>query len=393
MTARLPIHSRRAGALTALLTAAVTAVGATSPATAAGLTNPGFETGDLTGWAALGGSNATVTSSAPHSGGFAAAVSRKSSSGQAAITDSPDQFTQVAAGTSCTAAAWVKGPSGLKATVKWFALNGTTRVSTASKTITFNGSWQQSPTASLTMPSGASTADLRLYAASFPVGQTWYVDDVTAGCGAAPPPPPPTGLAGHWAFDESGTPAVAADSSGNHNDGTDYNIQGDGQAYSFNGTNSRVIVPTSSTLNPGTGGFSFGVTLLMTQAPAVGETYDVLRKGLSTTAGGDYKFEVANVNGLALGRCIVRDSQKVAAITRAGTSLADGAQHDVTCTRAGNSISISVDGVTKATKTVTSLGTVSNSSDLAVGAKAESSATTGFDWYLGKIYDAWVRMG
>ena len=361
---------------------------------AADVTNGGFES-DKSGWAPTSGTTFSITTSSPHSGSKAAALSRTSASGGAGITDSPNQFTQVPVGSTCTATAWVKGPSGLKGNLKWFALNGTTKVLTVAKSVTFNGAWQQIPTATLTMPSGASTADLQVIAPSFPTGSTWYVDDVVASCsGSAPPPPPPTsGYVGHWAFNESGTPSTAADSSGKGNNGNDFNITGNGQYYSFNGSSSRVIVPENSSLDPGSADFSYGVTLKMAAGPVTGETYDVLRKGLTTTTGGDYKLEISNSNGLAVARCIVKDAQKVAAIIRAGSvDLADNQWHDVTCSRSGNSVTITIDGTKRGTKTVSVLGTVSNAADLAVGAKAEGTAPTGFDWFLGLIDDAWVRI-
>lgn len=381
--------------LVAVGLAVTTTIATAVPASATDVTNGGFESGNLTGWAPLSGTQAAVTTTTPHTGSYAAALSRRSTSGGAGLTDSPDQFTQVPAGSSCTATAWAKGPSGLKGTLKWIARSGTTKVSSVSKAITFTGSWQQFPTVALTMPSGASTADLQLVAPSFPVGQTWYVDDVTASCagGTAPPPAPSAGVVGHWAFDEPGpSPAKAFDSSGRGNNGTNYNIQADGQAYTFNGTSSRVIVPDSNTLDPSTANFSYGVTLQMAQPPATGETYDVLRKGITTSTGGDYKIEMKNSNGQARARCVVKDAQKVAAVAAGGPDLADNAQHDVTCKRVGNSISLIIDGTTRATKTVAALGSISNAADLAIGAKAEGTAPTGFDWYLGKIYDAWVRI-
>jgi Carbohydrate binding domain len=366
-----------------------------APASATDVTNGGFETGNLTGWAAMAGTNAVVTSTAPHTGSYAAALSRRSASGAAGLTDSPDHFTQVPAGSVCTATAWAKGASGLRGTLKWIARSGTTQVSAVSKAITFTGSWQQFPTVTLTMPSGASTADLQLVAPSFPVGQTWYVDDVAASCAAGTPPPPvpSPGVVGHWAFDEPGpTPPQALDSSGNGNHGTNDNIQADGQAYTFNGTDSRVIVPDSDTLDPSAANFSFGVTLQLSRPPAIGETYDVLRKGVTTTTGGDYKLEIRYSNGKALARCVVKDAQKVAAIIAGGPNLADDVQHAVTCRRSGSSVSLIVDGATRATKTVAALGSVSNAAALAIGAKAEGTASTGSDWFLGQIYDAWVRI-
>jgi hypothetical protein len=259
--------------------------------------------------------------------------------------------------------------------------------------MTLSSSWQQTSKALLTMPTTASTAGLEIVAPSFPVGATWYLDDVDAGCDAGQSPPPPTsGVAAHWAFDESGSPSTARDDSGNGNNGTNFNIKGDGRAYTFNGTDSRVVVKDSSSLDPGNADFSFGVTLSMKVPPMVGETYDVLRKGLSTTAGGDYKLEMERVNGAALARCLVKDGQKVAAAIRAGTNLADGRDHTVQCRRSRSSVSVLVDGAVKGTKTVASLGTVSNGSDLAIGAKAEGTASTGFDWYLGTVSDAFVRI-
>jgi hypothetical protein len=154
--------------------------------------NPGFEAG-LTGWAALSGTNVSIVQDVVHRGLNAASLTRKSASGPAGLTDGPDLFTGLAAGVTCTANAWVYGPVGYKATVKLVAKNGTTVVQTIAKTISFNGTWQQLPTATLVIPSGASTADLQYSAPSFPLGMSWNLDDTTATCGtAAPPPPGPT---------------------------------------------------------------------------------------------------------------------------------------------------------------------------------------------------------
>ena len=199
----------------------------------------------------------------------------------------------------------------------------------------------------------------------------------------------------HWSLDEVGS-ATAFDSSGNGNNGTNDNIVGDGNGYLFNGTDSRVIVPTSGSLNPGSADFSWSVTLSMSAPPSpVGETYDVLRKGLVTNKGGDYKFEVKNVKGKALARCVAKtvraDGTKVLASIQGTRTLADGQPHVVTCLKTSISITIRVDSLAPRTKTyVGGLGSVSNTADLALGAKAESTATTGFDWFKGEIFDAWV---
>ncbi len=364
------------------------------------MTNPGFENG-TTGWAPLSGTTFGVTSNLVHTGTSAAILTRKSSSGTgiAGLTDAPNQFTQVPVGSSCTASAWVSGPTGAKAVLKWTALNGTTKVTTKSTSVSFTGGWQQLPVATLTMPSGASTADLQFSAPSFPAGSSWYLDDVTASCagGSTPPPPSSSGYAARWLLNEVLSDSTSADDvsgqakdSVNGNTGTAWNINGNGSVYSFNGYNSRVIVPDSPTLDPSTADFSFGVRLQMTKAPAEGETYDVLRKGITTTQGGDYKLEIAYSNGNALGRCVVKDAQKVVGAIRASKDLV-GAAHTVECSRVGNSVKIYIDGALSGTKTVAGLGSVSNDASLAIGAKAEGTAPTGFDWYLGTIDEAWVR--
>jgi hypothetical protein len=212
---------------------------------------------------------------------------------------------------------------------------------------------------------------------------------------AAPQADAAQGFRAHWTLDEVGSP-TAFDSSGNGNDGANHNIVGDGSGYTFNGTDSRVIVPTSASLNPGSDDFSWSATLSMTAPPTpVGETYDVLRKGLVTTKGGDYKFEVKNVKGKALARCVSRsfraNGTKVLASIQGTTTLADGQQHVVTCLKTSTSITLVVDSLAPRTKTYAGgLGSVSNTSNLALGAKAEGTAQSGFDWFQGEIFDAWV---
>jgi hypothetical protein len=212
---------------------------------------------------------------------------------------------------------------------------------------------------------------------------------------AAPHAAAASGYRAHWSLDEVGS-TVAVDSSGNGNDGTNSHIVGDGAGYVFNGTDSRVVVPSSASLNPGSADFSWSVTLSMSAPPSpVGETYDVLRKGLVTNKGGDYKVEVKNVKGKALARCVAKTIQtngtKVLASIQGTKTLADGQPHVVTCAKTATGITLTVDSLAPRTKAYAGgLGSVSNTADLALGAKAEDTATTGFDWFAGEIFDAWV---
>lgn len=209
---------------------------------------------------------------------------------------------------------------------------------------------------------------------------------------------PASGVAtdvGHWAMDEPDSPPTAYDSSGFGNHGVNFDVLGEGGAYTFNGVSSRVVVADSDSLEPGGANFAFGVTLSMTQAPDPKETYDALRKGLVSTRGGNYKLEIKHAKGKAVARCVVKDAARtVAAIqSQLKVNLADGNIHVVTCSKTGTGVTVKVDSLPARTKSVTSLGSVANDSDLALGAKAETSASTGFDWYKGKLYDAWVAVG
>ena len=205
---------------------------------------------------------------------------------------------------------------------------------------------------------------------------------------------------GRWELNEtSGT--IAADSSGYGHHGSSFDVGLDGQAYSFNGASSRVIVEDTSataagTLDPGASNFSFGVRLSMPNPPGVGDTDDVLRKGLASTKGGNYKLEVKRTKkGATVGRCVVKDSARVRAAIQSQPKLdlAGTGFNTVTCTKTTTGVSIQVNSAVPRTRTVTRLGSVSNTANLALAAKAESTASTGFDWFLGKMDYAWLKVG
>jgi hypothetical protein len=212
--------------------------------------------------------------------------------------------------------------------------------------------------------------------------------------------PPATGAAGrsfrgHWPLNEV-KGRTANDTSGHHHDGTSAHVVRDGSGYTFNGRNSRVIVPNGSILNPKAANFSFRVKLRMTDPPMPKESYDVLRKGLVTTKGGDYKLEIKNRQGAAVPRCVVRsirsDGSSVLVAVQGKTTLADNKIHVVTCIKTKTRLTLKVDSrpAVRVRPNEGRLGSVSNASNLAMGAKAESDPTTGFDWFEGVIYDAWV---
>jgi hypothetical protein len=188
----------------------------------------------------------------------------------------------------------------------------------------------------------------------------------------------------HNAFWQMEDPTQMLDSSGNNNNGTTTNITGVpglvGNGYHFNG-NSLATVPSSDSLNPGSANITFTVPVKFTQPPstAVGD-YDLIRKGLASTPGGDYKMEILprNNHTKAKAFCFFKDSAKTVGKLVNGPNLADGRWHTLSCTKTPTSVQLTVDGTTYTQAAL--LGSISNSAPLTIGAK-----TGGGDWYSGDM--------
>lgn len=191
---------------------------------------------------------------------------------------------------------------------------------------------------------------------------------------------------GYWRMNElSGS--VVHDSAGNH-DGTSKNVTlgqpgHDGTAYGFNGTSSIVRVPHSDDLNPGDADFSYGAWVKFTAVPPP-TTFDVIRKGTSNSNGGDYKLELFRSNNSARARCYAKGSSGSAGIT-GGNNLNDGQWHQLTCTRAGSTWQLTVDG-TNYSET-DAVGRIANTADVTIGAKP-----TNEDFFDGLIDDAQITI-
>lgn len=175
---------------------------------------------------------------------------------------------------------------------------------------------------------------------------------------------------GSWHFDEK-SGSTAADSSSADNDGTLRGKVGTGvggyanTAFSFATAGSWVEVPNATSLNPGKRDFSFSAWINITQAPKNSATYDIVRKGVTTTSGGEFKLEIIK-GGRA--RCTAKDAAgKRGAVVGPSTNLADGRWHKVGCARAGSAWRVVVDGTVRST--TAGLGSISNNRSLAIGSK------------------------
>lgn len=195
----------------------------------------------------------------------------------------------------------------------------------------------------------------------------------------------PTAL---WHMDET-SGSTMVDSSGHGYDGTSSNVKtglpgiNGSKAYGFNGSSSKVVVPSASGLNPGTQDLVVSIRVAITAVPA--DDYDLIRKGLQSTAGGDWKIEIVNVDGAAIARCYLRGSSGSWQKTT-GPNLADGAWHTITCERHATSVQMSVDGTVW--KKTTTIGSISNTAALSIGAKA-----SGGDWTKGSIDEVTITIG
>jgi len=164
---------------------------------------------------------------------------------------------------------------------------------------------------------------------------------------------------------------LALDSSGNGYDGVN---QGNpskglpgrqGTAYSFDTLGSWIQVPSEAGLNPYRYDFVVSAWVNFEIAPVRRQTFDIVRKGLSFSAGGVFKLEV-----IAGGRikCSAKDSDGVTArVIGPETSVVDGRWHRVGCARTGSRWSAVVDDTV--TVQPINLGSIRNTMPMSMGSK------------------------
>jgi hypothetical protein len=163
-----------------------------------------------------------------------------------------------------------------------------------------------------------------------------------------------------------------------------------GTAYRFNGSSSRIVVNDDPSLDPGTAPFSVTVHVRFTEIPTaeIGGDYDLIRKGLGDTSGGDWKVEIVPTSKgqQTTGLCHVRGSTGAAEVKGAPSTLDDGMWHELSCSKDDNSVTLTVDGTSYTTDEV--VGSIANSAPLTLGAK-----NIGGDWYDGDMDDVSLQIG
>ncbi len=195
-----------------------------------------------------------------------------------------------------------------------------------------------------------------------------------------------------WHMDDLGADGqTMQDSSGTTppNDGTTTDVTVIGYAYSFNGSSSMVAVPSADNLNPQSSPITLTVHVNLTILPPSRHDYDLIRKGLGSTTGGEYKVEIVS-SGRVL--CLFRGTNGIMK-RKAGLNqplVSDGQWHTIQCENTGTTTIVHVDNLTWGKSG--SPGAISNTADLVVGAKAVSTRANN-DWYNGEMDEVSVSIG
>jgi hypothetical protein len=161
-----------------------------------------------------------------------------------------------------------------------------------------------------------------------------------------------------------------------------------GRAYGFNGIDSYVRVPTDNdSLDP----FDQNITVtawVRLVGPIQDDSYDVVRKGLGSSVGGDWKLEIKNFQRLgAVGKLKCTFRGDVASISKtAKPDIMDGAAHRLQCVKTPTQVIAVVDG--RQFKKTATPGTINNSDGAMVGAK-----TTTDDVFNGDLDEITVEIG
>ena len=182
--------------------------------------------------------------------------------------------------------------------------------------------------------------------------------------------------AADWQMNE--TSGQMLDSSGNNNNGTPTDVLQTGSTYVFNGSTSHVAVPDADSLDPQANDITLTASVMVNGASLDDDSYDVVRKGFVTTAGGDYKMEIKRTADPTVGRlhCLFRGNE--ATVSRvARRDIVDGNWHTLQCVKTSDSVVARVDG--RSYTRTGSAGSIANESGVMVGAKKANPFDDMFD--------------
>jgi hypothetical protein len=211
---------------------------------------------------------------------------------------------------------------------------------------------------------------------------------VPAAVVAAPQVQAATGPSALWGFSVPSGSSKVADVDGNAQNLTMRGGWGRGSYYvSFNSAPAYGTA-SGSTFSPGDLEFAFGAVFATTKV-ATGSNPNVIQGGMGNDAG-QFKIALQPVSG-GTAICVLKGTGGYKMVKSTRTGLANGAWHEVVCSRQAGSISIAVDGYT--TTSYVSPGTIrlTQGRPLLVGSKG--ATTTWMDQFYGSITCAGVTSG
>jgi hypothetical protein len=200
-----------------------------------------------------------------------------------------------------------------------------------------------------------------------------------------------------WKMNERSGPMI--DSSGNRNHGDPKYVERTGTNYVFNGSTSRVKVPDDNSLDPQERDIRITATVKVAGRTMDDDSYDVVRKGIFGTSGGDYKMEISRGSKPSVGRlkCTFRGHRGVVETmategaigieggqnATASPDIVDRNWHTLTCIKTDNTVVARV-GSRSYTNTG-SAGSISNSKEVLIGAKTTNPRDDMFDGKMGRV--------
>jgi hypothetical protein len=159
------------------------------------------------------------------------------------------------------------------------------------------------------------------------------------------------------------------DSAGGDNNGSTKNLSLSSGGYLFNSKSDLATAPDKANLDPGSASIKLTARVKFSAVPPAGGTFDIVRKGLSGTAGGDYKMEIIRGTAGAVAICTFRGS--VSVVARSTVNLATGGFQTITCLKTASSVQVSAGGQTRTTSTAA--GSISNASGVVIGGKGDGT--------------------
>jgi hypothetical protein len=121
--------------------------------------------------------------------------------------------------------------------------------------------------------------------------------------------------------------------------------------------------------------------------PRIGQTYDVVRKGLSPTVGGYYKMEIMRSStGQAIVACRFKDANGRAGEAFGTTAIQNKGFVTISCLKTPTGVTVTTGGQSKSFPKA--LASISNSSAIFIGGKGD-----GTDWFPGLMDFVKIEIG